>query len=319
MRTFFKLSENREDKVNETNALSLTDMPREIIQYVGSFIKHKKNRTNYGSTCKTVYNFFQSTLDLEQLLQAVIDDDIETVKKILDAKPELLLQEPQINEGVESRKTLQKFNAKPFKVAIKRRQLEMVSLMLPYFSKLENGKQHALTQWFALNVSQEEKTQYEFKIKTLIEIIAKETFPYSPKKTGSISDKLIASTSNKTKWALETFRKELLPDGIITLENYPDVEQLFIAAYKVYSEHRDVLRAQHEDLYGIFVFNVMKSVLIPEYDNFRKYPINMGRNYISIKNHIDQKQIYFDHLKEMLNRNIYPYKNNIILAQRIKK
>ncbi|TAK76137.1 MAG: hypothetical protein EPO11_04640 [Gammaproteobacteria bacterium] len=241
----------RKDRVNSENEYSLVVASPDVLRLIGSFIPDEKSKSAYARTNKAIHKFFQPDLDrfaLKQLLQAVVDDDRDVVKRILDAKPELLLIEPKIKEEIESQKTRQRFQVgKPFEIATKRRQLEMVKMMLPYFDKLEDGKAKALAQWKVREISEQEKKQYVSKMKALINVIAKETFPmpYGAGKGG-----IIDMISKETKMAIEAFRKELLPRVAIVIDDYVDVEQLLIAGYKAYVENFHVFQTDKQrDLY----------------------------------------------------------------------
>lgn len=233
-----------------------------------------KDQVNLAKTCFGLYTTFKPNLDklaFKQLLQSVVDNENDIVKKILDKKPSLLLQDPmkifspkEIKEGIESQLTWQRFLAKPLEIATFRGQLEMTKLLLPYFKELENGQAEALLQWKVHELSEEEKKEkeiaYALKMKALIDVIAKETFPNGTKK-----DRLIDRISEETKAALSAFRKELLPDGAVTLENYPDVEQLLIASYKAYADYFSVFQNwDQRDLYCIAGLGLIQSVLTPE-------------------------------------------------------
>lgn len=242
----------------------MLSLPAEIQVEISSYldIKHK---LSIRSVC-THLGFFQQDLDkhaFTKLLQAVMDDERETVKKILDTKPSFLLEEPVIKEGVESRKTWQRFHAeKLLKIAIKRRQLGMVELLLPYFEELEkrgvikDGKKEALEQWDQAyaEVSKQEENLNDF-FQPLITVILKETFPHGLK--GELNE--------ETKETLAAFRKKVLPDEAIWLDDYFDVEQLLIAAYTAYDNNFNVLQTwERRCLFCICVIGFIQSLITPE-------------------------------------------------------
>ncbi|HLB42175.1 MAG TPA: hypothetical protein VJN02_04885 [Gammaproteobacteria bacterium] len=232
---------------------------KEMIKYFSL-----KDQISLSKTCQYFQGLFKANLNklaFEQLLQAILDDDRGTVKRILDAKPELLQQVPEKDLVIESKLTWQRFHAeKPLKMALERRQLEMVKILLPYFETLKNGKEEALAQWKVREVSEQEKAQYALKMKVLIDVIAKETFS-----NGTQQDRLIDRISEETRAALEAHRKELLPDVAITLNNYVDVEEFLAAGYTVYHDHFNVFQNWNQcDLYCVAVLGFSQGVQSPE-------------------------------------------------------
>ena len=114
-----------------------------------------------STSCLGFYHTYQYDLQkraLQKLLQAVVDEDQKTVKRMLDHCPGLLLADPGKLE-IESKYTWLRFRAaKALEMAGKRKQVEMVQLLLPYFDVLEqsgvvkNGKAEAFGQWTPPNV-----------------------------------------------------------------------------------------------------------------------------------------------------------------------
>jgi len=195
-----------------------------------------------------------------KLLQAIIDDDRETVKKILDKTPELLEVEPDKALVIESQKTWQRFRAeKPFVMALKRNQLEMVKVLLPYFEKLENGAQVALAQWASAenDLMQQKERTARHSFKSLIDVIAKEFCP------NGIKGKL----SEATEKALEEFRKTVLPDEAVALSDYYDIEQLLIAVYQAYDDAFNTFQNHKQrNIFSVKVIGFIQSLLTPEDD-----------------------------------------------------
>ncbi|WP_392536669.1 hypothetical protein [Legionella sp. 227] len=107
------------------------------------------------------------------LVQAVIDNDIESAKRILDANPTLLLpQHVQVNvtsKAVQSQKTWQVFYADaPLKIARVRRQPQMVEFLLPYFDNIPiskaNGKEEASKQLREADIALEKQQAFTIKM-----------------------------------------------------------------------------------------------------------------------------------------------------------
>jgi hypothetical protein len=227
-----------------------------------------KDKFYLSRECANFHALFQIDLDKLALLRAVVDDKKEIVKKILDTRPELLLEEPR-NLVIESKFTWQKFCAKKaLKMALMRHQVGMVELILPYFKVLEErgdieeGRKEALRQWDEVDVaiSKQEENLDDF-IQPLITMISKETFP-----NGSEGDRLIDRISEETKASLSAFIKTILPDEAITLDNYVDVEKLLIATYKAYYDARfnTFQNWNQRDLFCIGVIGFLQSVQNPE-------------------------------------------------------
>lgn len=79
------------------------------------------------------------------LLQAAIDDDREQVKNILNYHSDLLLLDPRI-KPIESQYTWQRFIPEsPLMIALKRNQVEMIKIMLPYLQQLDQCD--VMQQW----------------------------------------------------------------------------------------------------------------------------------------------------------------------------
>lgn len=249
------------------NIGSLGILPLEILQMVVTDLPIS-SKASFNRASKGLYLFFQpefnktSEVDLKELLQAVVDDEREQVKKILDVNPLLLQKTPEKDTVIESKCTWQRFHAeKAFEMACKRGQFKMIKLMLPYFKKLKNGSGEALRQWKIKEVNNERNEMYKQKVRSMAETISRETFP-----NGAEGSRLIDKVSEETKKALVEFRNELLPKDPITLDNYPDVEQLLFDSYEIY---RDVFESKPQNenkksLFSISVIGFIQSILIPE-------------------------------------------------------
>jgi len=220
-------------------------------------------------------------LEMQPLLQAVIDDRRDEVKKILDKNPRLASIDPKdlgITE-IESKLTWQIFEPEYLlSMALKRQQLQMVKVLLPY---LKNIKPTQVEKHWTLPVLDEkQRTALEVKIQDkyieklllpLIRIISKDTKVRVVVK-GNVYEvqHLGAETAN----ALEDVRKKLLNDKTIKLlflqealnqENYYDVIQLLWAAYRAYDTHfNDLQDWNRRDLYGICVAGFILPLVHPE-------------------------------------------------------
>lgn len=249
----------------------LFNLPPEILFYIPSYAKTENDElrllASLSETSSKLNKFFKPKVEwltFKTLMQAVVDGDRETVKGILDKKPELLLQ--QFKELViESKLTWQRFLIKDetaLTFALKKKQLSLVNEIIPYFKILEirgdlkDGKKEVLRQWeqAIAEISNQQVMQYDFKTQ-LIDVIANETF----------SDDSKNELSEETEKALKKFEKTLFPDKAITLDDYFDVEQLLLAAYNAYNNHFKVLQnAKQRSLFYVRVVGLIQSVLIRE-------------------------------------------------------
>ena len=218
-----------------------------------------KSTANLSNSCVSFSLMYQPNLNkraLEKLLQAVIDDDRTIVKKILDLKPEHLLLEPsdlKIKQ-IESKKTWQRFiTEKPFVMALKRNQIEMVKVILPYFDKLEDGKAEALKQW----QSQEEKQpNFNEMLQPLINIIARE----------NCANGVMGPLSEETEAALTTFRETLLPDKAVRLNDYFDIEQFLLVARSAYNANFNTFQTWNQrDVFCIRLIGFLQGLVSPEF------------------------------------------------------
>ena len=115
-----------------------------------------KDQINLSKVCISLFTTFKkfNEIPLIELLQSIVDDDSKAVERILKIKPFLLFEEPKKNLVLESKLTGQKFYAeKPAVMAAKRKQINMLTLLLSYYDKLEQteglrkSKVDALSAW----------------------------------------------------------------------------------------------------------------------------------------------------------------------------
>lgn len=131
---------------------NLSDVPEEVLQYELSPFMDNKALANLVQSA-FIFSPLKPVLTaraMRTLLQAVIDDKRDKVKKILDHRSNLLLEDLNKMEVdvIESQYTWQTFKAeRPLIMALKRNQVKMVEIILPYFEKLEDGTQKAVKQW----------------------------------------------------------------------------------------------------------------------------------------------------------------------------
>lgn len=213
-------------------------------------------------SCGHFASRYQSDISYCTLLQFMIDDDREKVKQILDKHPTLLLHVPNEKFIVSSRYTWQKFFAEPaLTMAMKRKQIEMIKLILPYYDKLpqtdeiQAAKRKALSAWadYADIVIPHE---YEIYLQSLVDVFAEETFPHGKKINARLSD--------KTEAALRLFRRIMLPHGAVKLDDYFEPEIFLYAAYKIYIKNANKLQNSGREHFCVKVIGFIQSLLTPE-------------------------------------------------------
>ena len=228
-----------------------------------------------SSSSSQWHGFFKNDLAkrkeeaIKELLQAVIDGQRKKLITILNILPGLLLELPPKDFVIESQCTWLKFYAKKaFTMASKRKQINMVKLMIPYFDVLEkkgfisDAKTEILAQWAVdgINTPLEYPSEYGVFILWLINVFANEHFP------NGVNGEL----SKETEDALDLFFKIIFPEEAIHLEDYIDFEQLLYAAYKVcdMERHSFVYRGfeNREQFYAfaVHVIAFLQSLATPE-------------------------------------------------------
>src|SRR3990167_1072656 len=206
------------------NNRRITDLPKEIFTTAmpQANVTDKEVTAVMGMLSNTgnyFHRMFKEELTnraMRTLYQAVIDDDRETVKRILVARPNLLLV-------VESKLTWQKFYAeKPAIMAAKRKQIKMLELIdeLEQTELVKQAKAEALLAWSPYETQQNAQGKDEIVIprlyadyaKSLIDVFREEAFPNGTK----------GKFSEKTENALKLLFDILLPKKAVKLDDYID-------------------------------------------------------------------------------------------------
>jgi hypothetical protein len=176
---------------------------------------------------------------LKSFLQAVVDDDRNTVQATLDSRPELLLENFENRPAIESQLTWQVFTAEPVvKILIKRGQIEMLKCILPYFEKLE--RKGALVQAKHYVLKQIEQAHEEMQQQPLLDLdalvtqitdgldeitIGDMTSHIIDKFNGGIPERPVTEwTGERLKEKIQSFRDTLLPQKAVSLSNYYNIE-----------------------------------------------------------------------------------------------
>jgi hypothetical protein len=263
------------------NNRGITDFPKEIFTDAMPRAIPENQVTvvmgNLSNVNKHFYGMFREDLTQRAsriLYQAFIDDYRDTVKRILDSRPDLLLIEPRSNLVIESKLTWQKFYAeKPAIMAAKRKQIEMLTLMLPYYDNLpqtddvKQAKAEAMSAWVGYQVQENTLGEDEIVIpfeyanyaESLIDVFSEETFPNGSNEYG------YGMLSNETEFALSTLFNRLLPEQAVKLDDYPDVELLLLAIYRAYWDRFNTFKNwDQREAFCNRVRGLIQSVLTPE-------------------------------------------------------
>ncbi len=211
-------------------------------------------------------------------LEAVMDDDIETVKKCLDAEPDLISGQPDKNLVIESKLTWQKFYAEnALTMAVKRKQIKMVELLLPYFDKIEQtedvikAKTEALSAFVFYETKKNAQNKDEIIIpqeyaayaQSLIEAFKEESFPHGI--PGNAGVPMNGALSAKTDSALESLFNILLPKKAVKLDDYIDPELFLLALYKAYDDNfHEFQNWEQRDAFCLRMIGLAQNALSPE-------------------------------------------------------
>ena len=234
-----------------------------------------------SNTCSYFHSLFKKPLAetaLRLLCQAVIDDKREQVKKILDARPDLLMMDPPENSVIQSQCTwLRMYAENPLVMAAKRRQIEMIKLLLPYYDKLPqtnavmDAKAKGLSAWVHYEIFKSDENEDEIVIpekyveyaKNMLDVCCKETFPNGVPGQNNIP--MNVALSKETEEALKSLFNNLLPKHAVKLDDYFDVELLLLAVYKAYRDHFNQFQNwEQRDTFCVRVIGLIQGVQSPE-------------------------------------------------------
>jgi hypothetical protein len=234
----------------------------DVVQLIADRHLTAKDTLSLALSCQQLWHPLQTVLDKkrqQKFLQAVLDDDRMMVKKLLGRYPQLLHAVPPKNMVLESRCTWQKFIAEDaLSMAVKRKQIEMIQLLLSYNDKPEQTA--ALSAWsfyeMKINANEEEEIvippAYVDIIQSMMTVFTQETFT---------ENKCCATTED----ALSQFYEMLLPEHAVRFDGYFDIELLLYAAYKMYDDHfDDFLNWEQRNAFCIRVIGFIQSLLSPE-------------------------------------------------------
>lgn len=228
-----------------------------------------------SKSCSYLHQFFKEDLKeraIKAFLQAVIDDDREKVLLMLDKHPELLLQLPNEKLIIKSRHTWQQFYAEDALImAVKRKQIEMIKIILPYYDKLPQtdevkiAKAKAMSAWTNYDIRINVRGKYSILVppeydnfmQSLVDAFLQESFPNGTALNSKLSD--------LTEDALRNFRNRMLPLSPVKLDDYFDPELMLYVAYRAYEYNRDLFKTCiQRDHFCVKVIGFIQSVLSPE-------------------------------------------------------
>ena len=210
-------------------------------------------------------------------LQAVVDDDREKVKALLEEYPQLLLVKPGENYPnlvIESKLTWQQFYAEDaLTMAVKRKQIKMIELLLPYYDKLEQtedvikAKEEALAAWKPYKIQKNEiviPQEYAALAQSLIDVFKEETFPNGVPGANGIA--MNVALSEETELALSSLLNILVPKKAVKLDEHIDEELLLLALYQAYIENFAAFNNDWNKLDALCIrlMGLTQSALIPE-------------------------------------------------------
>lgn len=262
----------------EKNYLTNNKIPTRLIKYgIASYLNdgdtHSLARS--GVNLHSVLKEDLNKRALKQLLQAVIEDDEQTVTCILKLKPHFLLIEPA-NLGIkeiENKRTGQRFlTEKVFIMAQKLQRPKTTNILFRHFDNVErikmpheakgnekkDGQSELLKQWI-FPVDHEEQKHWSEQLKIslnrhtifiqdhfiqLIEILASDKSIQIKELNHEEKDNqevLILNPSKETVLALKAFRNMLLPEEAVAIDKYFDIVYLLVSACHVYVSHSNFM------------------------------------------------------------------------------
>lgn len=248
----------------------------------------KPDILHLAQSCRFFHTLFQPCLDKTALLQAIIDDNRQRVIRILNEKPWLLLQNIKNDREIKSKLTWQKFklaqHENPLAIAAKRKQIEMVNLLLPYYERLaeddqlneksrqyaKNAKEAGLNAWSFYEIRKNARhkkeivipTEYTALINNLINLFTSEYISPDRKYFTQLP---FTKLSEDIENAMRSLLNLLVPKTAVELDNHIDVELLLLAAYQLYRQKfHHFASGEQRDAFCIRVIGLIQSALSPE-------------------------------------------------------
>lgn len=240
---------------------------------------------------------------MAKFLQAVVDDERATVAAMLYTNPDLAFIDPPPNLIIESKWTWQKFYAEnALQMAVKRQQIDMIEVLLPYYDELEqteyiiNTKIQALSAWKVNEIQKDAygndeviiPPEYAYLAQSLVNTFQSETFPNGiPDQNGTAVN---VALSEQTELALSSLLNILVPKQAVKLDEHVDVELLLYAIFAAYRRNFNTFDCDWNRLNAICVrvMGLIQSALPPETG---KIWCEGLYNVIDVIEHRQEKQI----------------------------
>jgi hypothetical protein len=221
------------------------DLHQNFIDPCLNLEKDHKRSAGLARSSIQLYSIYQPALNKQyrpQLFQAVVDGDIEIVKRILDTNLGLLLDKPKEDLVIQSQLTWDIFNFKDenvFTIAAKRRQIKILELLSSYLNKLQDHtlieitKKEVLSKWPSYEHKEKKgkfdiPADYIVELNRMVNVFNDETFPNGTEVNAKIS--------KETELALGQFRDKILPRKAATLDESIQPELFLYAALKIYDD-----------------------------------------------------------------------------------
>lgn len=204
---------------------------------------------------------------LQALLQAVVDEDHKRVVEILALNPGLLLLKAKKGDVIQSQFTWVKFDVEDecaLSIAVKRKQNNMIRLLLSYYDKLRqtevvlDSKVEALSAWNEYIVRTNDRDidvidipeEYTRYVQFLVDTIKQES---------SENDDL----NEQTKTALASLLNLLVPKSAVKLDECIDAA-LFLHALNMAYDDAHFTNSKQKSTFLIRVIGLVESILSPD-------------------------------------------------------
>lgn len=259
---------------------------KNIVEYIATHYLSVKDTASLARTCQQLWKPLQPLLNTKKFqifLQAVIDDDLPMVAKMLKTMPDLAKALPPKGMTIQSKYTWQQFVAEDaLSMAVKRKQYDMITLLANHHDK----SKQTLSKWqFYKELSNanvryvSEKNPSNKKKSSICRYEMKSDMPVQegfiiPAKYVAIIQKLIDvfkiepftgnKLSQKTQDALSQFRAILLPAHAVKLDDYFDIELLLYAACSMHDDQFNKFQnPKQRNSFSILAIGFIQSLVTP--------------------------------------------------------
>jgi hypothetical protein len=268
-----------------------------------SAIEEARLSAGSSSNMYSMYKPDVSKCELQKLLQAIVDDDRTAAQKIVNAHPELLLEEPADKKilFIESKYTFQRFlTEKALVMAQKLHRLEVTKILVAAFEKLEAsqvvGKTDAKDEKSALQ-TQWVLSPYDEKQKLANQKL-REQYRRDylvPLANTFMADPCNQSINSETKILINELCRILLPEHPVNIDFYIDPEQFLAAAYETYDAYFNRMTNKQFYRFAVCAIGLAQSLISPELAKAYCHPSGFY-------NYALDRTLPFDHLAMDLRR-----------------